>query len=91
MTQLEQSISDFCAKHDLLSFGMVHHHCGDGAPSYINVTLQWSDPTRDFGRGCAMAGGGSIAEALGGAVAGMVAERAAAGPNTLADEPLPEF
>ena len=85
MTNLEQSFVDLCAKYDLLNADITMH-VGEVCRPFT-ASVQWDGA---LGRGCTIGHGNTIAEALGDAIAQMVAKRNPP-PIELCDEALPEL
>lgn len=83
MTNLEQSIYDICAAHDLLAISFQLHPAHQSFTCYAHAKI---DDTDD-GRLCASGHGEKLNTAVANAIAAMAAKRGAVAP-TLADEPL---
>ncbi len=87
MTNLEQSFADLCIKHDLLNLDVSINP--DPDCSRFQVSMQWRDETKEFGRGISAEHGDTIAEALTAAIGSILAKRGGT-TITFSDEALPE-
>lgn len=84
MTNLEQSIYDICATHDLIAISLDMHPAHN-APFTCYAHAKIDD--MDDGRLCASGTAETLNAAVANALAVMAAKRGAVAP-TLADEPL---
>lgn len=89
MTNLEQSFTDLCEKHGLLSLSITLIVIDDTATPYhfFDASMQWRDPSKEHGRGIATHNDETILGALRGAIERMAVKRSS--ELALADEPLP--
>lgn len=83
MTNLEQSIYDICAAHDLLAISFQLHPAHQSFTCYAHA----ESASTESGRLCTSGSAETLNEAVTKALAAMAAARGAFSP-TLADEPL---